>query len=87
MGINWTDEELKEADINKRKLTKLVRLLEEAGELADELKVTIFGHNGSGVLYHQSRLPWANQFAEISIADESAIVAEIEHGKFDGGDP
>ena len=60
--------------LDKRKLKKLIRLCEEAGALADELDLQLFGHSGSGYILKSS-------------IEDIYYVADINNGVWDGGDP
>jgi hypothetical protein len=80
MSIRWTDKQLKEVGIPKRKLTSLVKKFEKCTQLMEELGLVVYASDGSGYLIHQSR-PEHNGNGN---ADFGAIVADIGQG-YDGG--
>jgi hypothetical protein len=80
MDIRWTDEQLKAAGIDKRKLKKLLRLLREAGVLMNTMSLEVYGESGSGNLIHRSR-PTHDTSGK---ADLGSVVANVGFG-FNGG--
>lgn len=80
--INWTDEQLKEAGIDKVKLKSVVarfrRLTREMGEMG----LHVYGQSGSGHLIHNSRRTHNGPNCD---ADRGSSVADIGQG-YDGGD-
>lgn len=83
--INWTDEQLANAGIDKKKLTSLVRRLRQCAIDMESLGLHIYGASGSGHLIHHSRPTHIDDRASNGIADQGSCVADIGQG-FDGGD-
>lgn len=78
--INWTDTQLKQAKISKRKLTSLVKKFEQCAKLMHELNLNVYGSDGTGYLIHKS----CPEHDDKGNANFDAIVANIGFG-FDGG--
>lgn len=83
--IEWTDDQLKAAGINKRKLKKVVRLLEESSALMWSMGLHVYGASGSGCLVHKSRPTHIDTPMGNSKADQGCVVARVGEG-YDGGD-
>jgi hypothetical protein len=83
--INWTDEQLEEAGIDKKKLKSLVRRLRKCSIDMRELDLHVYGASGSGHLIHTSRPTHVDQRGTNGIADQGSCVADLGEG-FDGGD-
>lgn len=79
--IEWSDEQLAAAGIDKTKLIKLVRSLQACSKLMIEMDLHVYGASGSGCLIHSSR-PTHKGRGE---ADQGAVVARVGQN-FDGGD-
>lgn len=82
--VNWTDKQLKEAGIDKRKLKSLVRRLRKCAEDMKELDLHVYGASGSGHLIHSSRPTHFRSILGV-YADQESSVASLGQG-FDGGD-
>jgi hypothetical protein len=82
--IYWDDEQLKEANIDKKRLTSLVRRLERCARDMREMGLHIYGASGSGNLIHKSR-PTHKTGRNRETADFGSVVASVGLG-FDGGD-
>lgn len=80
MSIRWTDEQLKQAGISKKKLSSLVKKLVACSEEMQELGLFLYASDGSGYLIHRSR----PEHDKAGKADFGAIVADVGYG-FDGG--
>lgn len=83
--IRWTDEQLAAAGIDKKKLQLLVRKLNDAANLMDEMDMQIYGAAGSGNLIHRSRPTHIDLPSGDHRADQGSVVAWVGEG-FDGGD-
>lgn len=83
--INWTDDQLREAGIKKRKLVCLLCKLDECCALMKDLNLSIYGACGSGHLIHTSRPEHVSDGRGGGlVADMDAHVAYAGMG-FDGG--
>ncbi len=82
--IEWTDEQLKAAGIDKRKLQSLDRRLNQCAKDMRELGLHLYGAAGTGCLIHKSR-PTHIDRPGGETADQGSIVASVGDG-FDGGD-
>lgn len=80
MEIRWTDAQLKEAGIDKRKLKALAKKLEECSNQMEAMGLSVYGESGGGHLIHTSRPTHDRQYN----ADLGSVVAYVGQG-FDGG--
>jgi hypothetical protein len=78
--ISWSDEQLKEAGINKRKLTALVKKMNQCAVMMESMKLEIYAESGDGYLIHESRPDHDDE----GRADTGSVVACVGYG-FDGG--
>lgn len=78
--INWDDDQLRAAGINKRKLVALVKRLRDCSRRLRELNLYVYGESGAGHLIHTSR-PTHDTHHD---ADLGSVVASVGFG-FDGG--
>lgn len=83
--IEWTDEQLQEARIDKKKLKSLVRRLRRCSKDMSDLGLHLYGASGSGNLIHRSRPTHIDKPGFRSESDMGSIVARVGQG-FDGGD-
>jgi hypothetical protein len=84
--IQWSDEQLAEVGIDKKRLVSLVRLLRRASKEMWELDLYIYGASGSGNLIHRSRPPHSdNGRGNRMKPDFGSVIANVGEG-FDGGD-
>ncbi len=83
--IRWTNKQLRDAKISKRKLTQLVNRLRKCSEQMAEMGLEIYGVNGSGNLIHQSRPTHKKRGPELE-ADLDSVVACVGLQGFNGGD-
>lgn len=81
-GIEWTDEQLKEAKIHKGRLRSLARRLRKCSEDMQALGLEVYGASGTGHLVHHSRPTHTGRECE---PDFGSVVANIGFG-FNGGD-
>lgn len=79
--IDWTDEQLKEVGIDKRKLKALIRRLEQAQVYLDALGLNIYAAGGDCCLWHDSR-PHHDDSSE---PGQDCVVAFVKMN-IDGGD-
>jgi myo-inositol-hexaphosphate 3-phosphohydrolase len=79
--IQWTDEQLEAAGINRGRLIKIIRALRRASELMEGTGLHVYGESGSGYLIHSSR---PEHFGREAEADHGAVIADVGLG-FDGG--
>lgn len=79
--ILWTNEQLKAAGINKRRLKSLVKKLRECSALMVEMGFEVYGQSGSGRLIHESR-PTHDKYCN---PDFGSVVADLGE-RFNGGD-
>lgn len=77
--IRWTNRQLREAGISKRKLRSLMKKFEVITKMMDEMGLVVYGESGEGNLIHVSRPEHDN-----GAADHGAVVATVGWG-FDGG--
>ena len=81
-GIKWSDDQIRTAGIDKRKLKKLYRLLEEAGKIMEEQKLELYGASGNCSIVHISR----PTHDEKGCADYGSEVMSVGYGWWNGGD-
>ncbi len=81
--IDWTDEQLEEAGIDKKKLQSLVRRLRKISREMSEMGLWVYGASGTGCLVHKSR--GTHDDTRQGWPDYGSVVADIGRG-FDGGD-
>jgi len=79
-NIRWTDAQIAEAGIDKRKLTRLLKLFDQCQPLLQDLKLTVYGNDGIGNLIHDSRPEHTND----GDPDFGAVVALVGF-RYDGG--
>jgi hypothetical protein len=80
--INWTDEELESAGIDKSKLKSMVARFKRLSREMHEMGLHVYGQSGTGHLIHSSRPTHSGRKCD---ADHGSSVAHIGQG-FDGGD-
>jgi hypothetical protein len=80
MSIQWTDEQLAVAGIDKKRLKSLVRRLKRCSKDMRAMGFKIYGESGCGLLIHDSRPDHDDR----ERADYGSIVADVGFG-FDGG--
>lgn len=85
MVILWTDEQLKQAGIPKRKLASLVKRLRKCSAEMAEMGLHVYGASGSGNLIHKSRPTHTDEIGGYGKPDTGSVVARVGNG-FDGGD-
>lgn len=78
--IRWTDAQLAEAGIDKKRLKSLVLKLSRCAEQMQTMGLSIYGESGGGHLIHTSRPTHDRQYN----ADLGSVVAYVGSG-FDGG--
>jgi hypothetical protein len=81
--IEWTDEQLEAAGLDKKKIEKITRRFRKLSKEMDEMGLTVYGASGSGCLIHVSR-PTHND-ALGAAPDQGSVIAHLGRG-FDGGD-
>lgn len=81
MHIEWTDEQLAEAGIDKKRLKSIIRKLEAASAKMEGTGLHVYGESGFGHLVHRSR---PEHFGREREADFGAVIANVGPG-FDGG--
>ncbi len=79
--IEWSDEQLEAAGINRKRLVKIVRALKRASDLMEGTGLHVYGESGEGHLVHGSR-PTHNERTEK--ADFGSVIAHVGLG-YDGG--
>lgn len=79
--IEWSDERLAEAGLDRKELESLIRRLRRCADDLRTMGLKLYGDGSHGHLIHHSRPthPGGNS------ADYEAILASIS-GHFDGGD-
>jgi len=80
--IEWTDEQLKGAGINKSKLMRLIKKIDAISEEMRGLKLQFYAANGEACLTHLSRSTHSGN-AE---PDYQAVISYMGTGWMDGGD-
>lgn len=83
--IEWTDEQLASAAIDKKKLASLVKRLRKCSADMRALGLYVYGASGSGNLVHNSRPTHIDRPGLSSTPDFGCVVARVGEG-FDGGD-
>jgi hypothetical protein len=85
--IEWSDEQLEAAGIDKKALQSLVRRLERCSKDMARMGLHLYGASGSGCLIHESRPThiWTGRGSSGQKADQGSVVADVGLG-FDGGD-
>jgi len=82
--IEWTDEQLAAAGINKRKLASLVKRLRKCSDDMRAMGFEVYG-NGTGHLVHSSRPTHVDAPGGELRPDFGCVVASVGEG-FNGGD-
>lgn len=80
--IEWDDDQLAAAGIDRKQLESLVRRLTRCGKDMQALGLHLYGASGHGCLIHSSR----PAHGDTGRADQGSVVATIYPGHFDGGD-
>ena len=80
--IEWSDEQLEEAGIDRERLLKIIGHLKAASDLMWGTGLHVYGASSTGQLIHQSR-PTHGDSGESP--DRGSVVATIGEG-FTGGD-
>lgn len=85
--IDWTDEQLEEAGIDKARLIKIIRHLKSASDLMWGTGLHVYGGSSTGHIIHSSRPTHSsnNNRAKADVADLGSVVASVGEG-FSGGD-
>ena len=81
--INWTDEELEAAGIDKAKLKSMVNRFKRLSREMKGMGLHVYGQSGTGHLIHCSRPTHLDDRG--CSADHGSSVAFIGNG-YDGGD-
>jgi len=83
--MNWNDEQLEDAGLDKKKVESIVRRLNKLGREMDSMGLSIYGASGSGNLIHVSH-PTHNDSMNCK-PDYDSVIAYIDgSGTWDGGD-
>lgn len=85
MTLDWTDEQLTEAGLDKAKVLSLVRRLQRISKEIREMNLHIYGASGTGHLVHQSRPTHIVVLGGDLKPDFGCSIAHLGEG-FDGGD-
>ena len=85
MDLEWDDEQLEEAGLDKKKVLSIARRLRKLSSEMSELGLSVYGMSGSGCLTHVSRSTHSQKDSYAEERDFGAIVAYVGSG-FDGGD-
>lgn len=85
--LNWTDEQLDEAGLDKKKVSSLVRRLRQCSKEMAKMGLHVYGANGTGNLVHVSRPTHMDkgERGHLCLPDHGCVVADLGNG-FDGGD-
>lgn len=81
MELDWTDEQLEEAGLDKQKVLSIARRLAKISTEMREIGLSVYGCNNRGFLVHHSR----PTHPDGSTGDTSAFIVDLGRG-FDGGD-
>ena len=83
--LKWSDEQLRAAGLEKRKVNSIVFRLRKISEEMRAMGLSVYGASGSGHLMHSSRPTHIDLPGGATKADMDSPVAWIGFG-FDGGD-
>jgi hypothetical protein len=82
--LNWTDEQLEEAGLDRKKVESIARRLSRLGREMQGMGLSIYGASGTGNLIHTSRPTHTEPRQQ---PDFDAPVAFLEGvSTWDGGD-
>ena len=82
LELEWTDEQLEEAGLDKRKVLSIARRLSKLSEEMQALGLSVYGAgSGTGFLMHRSR----PSHGDNATADRDSPIADVGTG-FSGGD-
>lgn len=81
--IDWTDEQLQEAGIDRERLLKIIRHLRKASELMWGTGLHVYGASSTGHIVHSSR-PTHAMYGD-NKCDYGSVIASVGEG-FTGGD-
>jgi hypothetical protein len=83
--IEWTDEQIEEAGIDRNRLVKIIQLLRSASDLMTGTGLHVYGESGSGNIVHSSRPTHSGRKGSVGdVADYGSVIADVGLG-FDGG--
>jgi hypothetical protein len=89
INLNWTDEQLKEAGLDRKKVESIARRLSRLGREMQSMGLSIYGAAGSGNLIHKSRQPHKDHptLPSEQIEDYGCVIADLDGvTQWDGGD-
>lgn len=81
--LDWTDEELAEAGLDKKKVESIVRRLNKIGKEMEEMNLSVYGASGDGHLIHVSRPTHTD---DGSVHRDASIASLRGNLRWDGGD-
>lgn len=82
--VQWTNGQLKEAGLTKRKVAALAKKLFACSQAMQEMGLELYGCDGSGHLIHSSRPTHKSLPGGGNEADLGSVVAYVGQG-FGGG--
>jgi hypothetical protein len=87
--LNWSDEQLEKAGLDRKKVESIERRLSRLGREMQKMGLYIYGASGSGNLVHSSRPPHTDHptMPSIQIEDYGCVIANLDGvTQWDGGD-
>ena len=87
--LNWTDEQLEKAGLDRKKVESIERRLSRLGREMQSMGLSIYGAGGSGNLVHHSRPPHKDHplRPSIQVEDYGSVIAALDGVcQWDGGD-
>jgi hypothetical protein len=89
MMLNWDDDQLKDAGLDRKKVESIARRLSKLGREMESMGLSIYGASGSGNLIHESRPTHIDNPLQplVQTEDFGSVIAELDGTwQWDGGD-